>query len=84
MIDTIKKCCSIMVLPTVYDESLSYYEQINKLVYKMNEIINFANGELSVEIRNYINEMFNGMMINAIYDEQNETITLKMEGKNNG
>lgn len=84
MIDTIKKCCSIMVLPTVYDESLSYYEQINKLIYKMNEIINFVNGELSVEIRNYIDEMFNDMMINAIYDEQNETITLKMETKNNG
>lgn len=84
MIDTIRKCCSTMVLPTVYDESLSYYEHINKLIYKMNEIINFANGELTVEIRNYIGEMFNGMMINAIYDEQNETITLKMDVKNNG
>lgn len=31
------------VLPTVYDESLSYYEQLCKLVNKMNEIINVIN-----------------------------------------
>lgn len=31
--------CGHPVLPTVYDESLSYGEELNKLVWKMNQII---------------------------------------------
>lgn len=31
------------VLPTVYDESLSYYELLNKVIYKLNEVIDTVN-----------------------------------------
>lgn len=70
------------VLPTVYGEALSYEEQICKLQQVMNEIIDFANNELSDELKAYIDQRFNSMMINAIYDPETETITLKLEEGN--
>lgn len=76
--------CGYPVLPTVYDESLSYGEELNKLVCKMNQIIQFANNGLTDQLKAYIDARFNDMMINAIYDEQTETITLRLEERNNG
>lgn len=69
--------CSAKILPLIYDDSLSYYEQLCKLTYKMNEIIEFTNGGISEVIRNYIDEKFDDFMINAIYDEATETIVLE-------
>lgn len=80
----IKHCGCYPVLPTIYDDALSYEEQLCKLIAKMNEIIKFANGELIEQLKQYINQMFNDMMINAIYDEPTETITLRLEMKDNG
>ena len=76
--------CGSPVLPTVYDESLSYGEELNKLVWKMNQIIHFANNELTEELKAYIDKRFNDMMIAAIYDEPTETITLRLEERANG
>lgn len=39
MIEKVKRPFCAKVLPTVYSESLSYYEELNKLVYKINEVI---------------------------------------------
>ena len=77
----INRCCS-PVLPSVYGEALSYEEQICKLTAKMNEIIDFANNELSDKLKAYIDQRFNSMMINAIYEPETETITLKLEEGN--
>ena len=71
----------VKVLPTVYDDSLSYYEQLCKLTNKMNETVEFINGNLSEVIQNYIDKKFNDLMINVIYDEATETIILKNETK---
>ena len=68
------KCHS--VLPLIYDESLSYYEIICKLVKKMNEVISLINGAITGTIREYLNEQFNELMLNAIYDSETETIVL--------
>lgn len=73
--------CSAKILPVSYDDSLSYYEQICKLTNKMNEIVEFINGNLSEVIQNYFDKKFNDLMINAIYDEATETIILKNETK---
>lgn len=73
--------CSAKILPVSYDYSLSYYEQLCKLTNKMNEIVEFINGNLSEVIQNYIDKKFNDLMINAIYDEATETIILKNETK---
>lgn len=69
--------CSAKVLPLSYDDSLSYYEQVCKLTNKMNEIISVINGDIVERIDNYIDEHFNSLMINAIYDESTETIILE-------
>lgn len=69
--------CSAKILPLTYDDSLSYYEQVCKLTNKMNEIVNFINGDISERIQNYIDERFDTLMINAIYDESTETIILE-------
>lgn len=73
--------CGAKILPLSYDDSLSYYEQLCKLTNKMNEIVEFINGNLSEVIQNYIDKKFNDLMINAIYDEATETIILKNETK---
>jgi hypothetical protein len=69
-------CCA-KILPVSYDDSLSYYEQLCKLTNKMNEIVDFINGNFSEPIQNYIDKKFNDLMINAIYDEATETIVLE-------
>lgn len=74
MIKPIKLCCT-PILPTAYGDALSYYEEICKLTEKTNEIIKDINDNLSSYIDNY----FNGIMVNAVYDEENETIILSKE-----
>lgn len=69
--------CSAKILPLTYDDSLSYYEQVCKLTNKMNEIVDFINGYISERIQQYIDERFDTLMINAIYDESTETIILE-------
>ena len=63
------------VLPTAYGDALSYYEEICKFSEKTNEIIKDLNDNLS----NYIDNYFNGIMVNAVYDEETETIILSKE-----
>lgn len=46
------------ILPLVYDDSLSYMELLNKVVYKLNEVVNNNNelpGYIAEQIKNYIN-----------------------------
>lgn len=74
MIRPIKMCCT-SILPTVYSDSLSYYEEICKLSEKINEIIADINDNLT----NYISNNFNNIMIDSIYDEDNERIVLSKE-----
>ena len=67
------------ILPLVYDDSLSYYEAICKFQSKLNEIINITNGLINGGIDEAIDKYFNSVMIDAIYNEQTETIILKKE-----
>lgn len=51
------KCCTWLVLPTVYDESLSYGEQLNKFCKALNELIQNNNNipvYVAEMIQNYI------------------------------
>lgn len=67
------------VLPLVYDDSLSYYEVLGKFKCKLNEIIDFCNDLIENKIVSYIDSRFNEIFSDVIYDEENETITLKIE-----
>ena len=74
--DKIKFWCQ-KILPLVYDDSLSYYELLCKIVNAINEIIESINDGLT----SYIDKYFNSIMITATYDEKNETIYLGKEVK---
>lgn len=64
------------ILPIVYDDSLSYYETLCKLVAKMNEIINAINhNDWEKIVIEEINKYFNSIMIDAMYDKPSRTIT---------
>lgn len=69
-------CYTTKVIPLAFDESMSYYEQVCKLTSKMNELINFANNELTNALKEYIEKEFNNMMLDTMYDAETETLTL--------
>lgn len=65
------------ILPLAYDNSLSYYEQICRLTKTINELVSLVNGDVDETLIAYINNKFDNLMINAIYDDSSETIYLK-------
>ena len=67
------------VLPLVYDDSLSYYEVLCKLTNKINEVIESINSTYEEKIKEAVDKYFNTIMINAIYNESAESITLSKE-----
>lgn len=68
------KAWSPKVLPLVYDDSLSYYEQVCKVVSKLNEVVELVNNELE----EYVRERIDALFINAIYDAETETLILTL------
>ena len=69
--------CSTRVFPIIpleYAESLSYMEWLIQLTKNQNEISKLLSGDIDNLIEEYIDKRFNNLMINAIYDEQTETI----------
>lgn len=56
---TILKFWCYKVLPLVYDDSLSYYEVLCKVVEKLNEVIEAysGTGDTIVELQNAVNEL---------------------------
>lgn len=67
------------VIPLAFDESMSYYEQLCCLIAKMNELINVFNDTITEELQEYIEEHFNDIMLNAMYDSDTETLTLYLD-----
>lgn len=63
------------VIPLVYDESLSYYEVLGKVVQKLNELIEYTENFTIEQIR----EVVSSLILEALYDEENETIYLTTE-----
>ena len=63
------------VLPLVYDDSLSYYEVLAKLVQKINEIVEDINDNLQT----YMIENWNTLFVDIAYIEDTETIVLQLE-----
>lgn len=62
------------VLPLVFDDSMSYYEAVARLVSTVNQLITLINGGVDENLKEYIDERFADFTINAIYDEKTETI----------
>lgn len=62
------------ILPLVFDDSMSYYEAVARLVNTVNQLITLINGGVDENLKEYIDERFDNLMINAIYDAETETI----------
>ena len=69
------------ILPLLYDDTISYEELLYSITNKMNEIIDFANNELTQKLVDYIDQRFNEMFINAAYNSETETIRLYLDEK---
>lgn len=72
------------ILPLVFDDSISYYEAVSRLIFTVNQLITLINGSIDENLKDYIDSRFDNLMINAIYDEKTETIILKKECSKNG
>ena len=50
------------------------------LVAKMNELIDFANNDLTNQIKLYIDNQFNNIIFDTLYNEENETLIIYLKG----
>ena len=68
-------------LPLEYDNSLSYYEQLSRLTKNMNDIKNALNGDIGGLVDDYLNTNFDKLVVGAIYNKADESITLGTGGE---
>lgn len=66
-------------VPTVYDDSLSFYEVVSKLQYNVNMLTDYVNGVWSSKTDTLIKDMLSKAFMNASYDENTETIKYVFE-----
>ena len=71
-----KKPLTIGALPSSYLASLTYEEQLLWLSKKTDEIIAFINNILEQKISEYIEEKFNDIMLDSMYEAETETLVL--------
>lgn len=62
-------------LDTTFD-AVNEWQVLQKLGEKTNDIIHFINDLLDEKISEYIDERFNDIMVDAMYDAETETLTL--------
>lgn len=67
----------IPIIPLEYAESLSYMEWLISLTKQVNNISELISGNIDNNLKEYIDIRFDNLMLNAIYDEDTETIFLK-------
>ena len=62
-------------LPTVYEDALSYYEVLSKLIGCMEEMQEILNGDLT----DYMKQILKDVIFRATYDEKEEMIIFAHE-----
>ena len=67
-------------LPLEYDNSLSYYEQLCRLAKNINDVKNAMNGDIEGLVNDYLNNNFDKLVVGAIYNKDDESITLGTGG----
>ena len=75
-INNVNMCGCFPSLPSAYSDSLSYYEQVEILTAKMNEIITALDEDYTVLVKEYLDKYFNSIMIDATYKEDTKTLVL--------
>lgn len=79
-----KKPLTIGALPSSYLASLTYEEQLLWLSKKTDEIIAFINNILEQKISEYIEEKFNDIMLDSMYEAETETLVLYLTHESEG
>lgn len=79
-----KKPLTIGALPSSYLASLTYEEQLLWLSKKTDEIISFINDILEQKISEYIEEKFNDIMLDTMYESETETLVLYLTHESEG
>lgn len=79
-----KKPLTIGALPSSYLASLTYEEQLLWLSKKTDEIISFINDILEQKISEYIEEKFNDIMLDSMYEAETETLVLYLTHESEG
>lgn len=57
-------------------DDITYLQVLSKLSEKTNEVIRFVNDILENKLVEYIDQRFNDIMLDSMYDAENETLVL--------
>lgn len=57
-------------------DSITYYQMLQKLGEKTNEVIRFVNDVIEDKLVEYIDKRFNDIMLDSMYDAETETLIL--------
>lgn len=60
------------IIPLIYDDSLSYYELLGRLRYKLNEVIDTINGLIEGDVEGYLQELIDTYAEEKITELLNE------------
>lgn len=63
------------ILPLVYDDSLSYYEVLSRVIAKVNQIIDYVTDNVEALVSEVVMEYF----LRITYTESTQTINLIVE-----
>lgn len=71
-------CGCITEFPFIEEtfDSITLYQILQKLSCKTNEIIHFINDLLEQKLNDYIDERFNDIMLDSMYEAETETLVL--------
>ena len=62
-------------------DALTDYELFSKMVAYVKSLDAFVKNELDKELKEYIDERFNEIMLDAMYDENTETLILYLNSE---
>ena len=65
-------------------DALTDYELFSKMTKRVNEIYKMFKDGIDQDVKDYINAHFNDIVLNALYDENEEKLVLYLEDDNNG
>ena len=51
------------ILPLVFDDSISYYEAISRLIYTVNQLVLLINNSIDENLKSYIDSKFDSLII---------------------
>lgn len=76
-----RSCATFGNLPSSYLASMTYEEQLLWLCEHIKDLEKFLDDILENKLNDYIELNFNNIMINTMYDSENETLVLYLSNE---